>query len=87
MIYRVVIEKEGRNIPTLYWAESLEETRRLARDIACKYAADGLRIFEFGGVEVCFEQRPLGAPRKISSEPTEQQAQNTRLPPSFCALG
>jgi hypothetical protein len=60
MTYRVVIEKDGRNIQTLYWAGSLEETRWLAREIARKYAAGGLRIFEFGGAEVCFEQRPFG---------------------------
>ena len=60
MTYRVVIEKDGRNIKRLYWAGSLEETRRLARKIACKYAADGLRIFELGGAEVCFEQGPFG---------------------------
>jgi hypothetical protein len=58
--YRVAIEKDGHNIQTLYWAASLEETRRLARKIARKYAADGLRIFELGGAEVCFEQRPFG---------------------------
>jgi hypothetical protein len=57
--YRVVIEKDGQ-IQTLYWAGSLEETRRIARKIACKRAADGLRIFELGGAEVCFEERPFG---------------------------
>ena len=60
MAYRVVIEKDGRNIKRLYWAGPLEETRRLARKIACKYAADGLRIFELGGAEVCIEQGPFG---------------------------
>jgi hypothetical protein len=60
MSYRIVIEKDGQNIQTLYWGGSLAETRRIARKIACKYAADGLRIFELGGAEVCFEQRPFG---------------------------
>ena len=60
MTYRVVIEKDGRDIKRLYWAGSLEETRRLARKITRKYAADGLRIFELGGDEVCFEQSPFG---------------------------
>jgi hypothetical protein len=58
--YRVVIRKDGHNIQRLYWAGSLQETRGLARKIACKYAADDLRIFELGGDEVCFEQRPFG---------------------------
>ena len=60
MSYRVVIEKDGQNIQTLYWGGSLEETRRVARKLACKYAADGLRIFELAGAELCFEQRPFG---------------------------
>ena len=59
MRYRVVIEKNGHNIQTLYWAGALEETLGLARNIACKYEADGLRIFELGGAEVWFEQRPF----------------------------
>jgi hypothetical protein len=59
MSYRVVIQKDGHNIQTLYWAGSLEETRTLARKIASKYAADDLRIFELGGAEVCFEQHPF----------------------------
>jgi hypothetical protein len=59
MRYRVVIEKDGRNIQRLYWAGTLEETRRLARKMACKHAADSLRIFELSGAEVCFEQRPF----------------------------
>jgi hypothetical protein len=59
MRYRVVIEKDGRNIQTIYWAGPLEETQWLARKMACKYTADGLRIFELGGTEVCFEQRPF----------------------------
>jgi hypothetical protein len=58
--YRVVIEKDRQNIQTLYWGGSLEETRRIAEKIACKRAADGLRIFELGGSEVCFEEIPFG---------------------------
>lgn len=60
MSYRIVIEKDGQNIQTLYWGGSLEETRKIARKMACKSAADGLRIFEFSGAEVYFEQRPFG---------------------------
>ena len=58
--YRVVIQKGGHNIQTLYWAGSLGETRRLARKMARKNAADNLRIFELGGAEICFERRPFG---------------------------
>jgi hypothetical protein len=60
MRYEVVIKKDGHHIQRLYWAGTLEETQRLARKMACKLAADDLRIFELGGVEVCFEQRPFG---------------------------
>jgi hypothetical protein len=64
MTYRVVIEKDGRNIKSLYWAGSLDETRRLARKIACKYVADRLRIFELGEAEVCFEEGPFACALK-----------------------
>ena len=86
MTYRIVIEKDGLNIRRLYWTGSLEETRRLARKITRKYAADGLRIFELGGPEVCFEQGSLEAPRKSSSEATDNKPKIPRLPPSSCAL-
>jgi hypothetical protein len=43
----------------------------LARKIACKYAADGLRIFELGGAEVCFEQGPFEGAWEESSEATD----------------
>ena len=87
MTYRIVIEKDGRNIRRLYWAGSLEETRRLARKIACKYVADGLRIFELGGAEVCFEQGPFGCALEAhSSEATDNKPKIPRLPPSSCAL-
>ena len=67
MTYLIVIEKDGRNSPRLYLAGSLDETRRLARKIACKYVADGLRIFELGGAEVCFERAPFGCAFKAHS--------------------
>ena len=61
MSYRIVIQKDGQDIQTLYWTGSLEETRRLARKIACEYEADALRIFELkGDAEVCLEERPFG---------------------------
>jgi hypothetical protein len=31
MSYRVVFQKDGRDIETFYWSGSLEETQRLAR--------------------------------------------------------
>jgi hypothetical protein len=86
MTYRIVIEKDGLNIRRLYWAGPLQETRRLARKIAFKYAADGLRIFELGGAEVCFEQGPLEASRKSSSEATDNKPKISRLPPSSWPL-
>jgi hypothetical protein len=58
--YRVAIQKDGQDLQTLYWGGSLEETRRIARRIACMRAADCLRIFELGGAVVCFEQPPFG---------------------------
>jgi hypothetical protein len=60
MSYRVVLEKDGQIIQTLYWGASLDETRRIARKMACKYGADRVRIFELDGAEVCFEERPFG---------------------------
>lgn len=59
MSYRVVIEKDGENMQTLYWGGSLEEARGIARKLARKSAADVLRIFELGGAEICFEESPF----------------------------
>ena len=65
MNYRVVLQSNGRDIETLYWSGSLEETRVLAREIALKCGADGFRIFEFsnGNSEVCVERRPFEGAR------------------------
>ena len=59
MRYRVVIQKDGRDIGTLYWNGSLEETKRLARQIAVKREADAFRIFDSSAAEVGSEKRPF----------------------------
>ena len=59
MSYRVVVQKDGRDIGTLYWNGSLEETQRLARQIAIKYDADAFRIFDSSDAEVGSEKRPF----------------------------
>jgi hypothetical protein len=56
---RIVIQKDGRDTGTLYWNGSLEETQRLARQIAINCEADAFRIFDFSGVEVGSERRPF----------------------------
>jgi hypothetical protein len=64
MTYQVVFESSGRDIETVYWTGSLEETRRLARQIARKGQADAFRILDFtnGVAEVCLEQSPFECP-------------------------
>jgi hypothetical protein len=64
MTYRVVFESSGRDIETVYWTGSLDETRRLARQIARKRRADAFRILDFtnGVAEICLEQSPFGRP-------------------------
>ena len=59
MTYRVVFQKDGRDIGTLYWNGALEETQRLARQIATKGDADAFRVSDFTDVEVCSEKRPF----------------------------
>jgi hypothetical protein len=57
--YRVVFQKDGRDIGTLYWNGLLAETQRLARRVAIKGDADAFRISDFTGAEVSSEQRPF----------------------------
>ena len=45
--YQVVFQREGHPIETIYWTGSLEETRGLAKRIACRLAADGFQFIEF----------------------------------------
>ena len=59
MSYRVIIEKDGRDIGTLCWNGSLDETHRLARQIAIKTNADGFRISDFTDAEVESEKQPF----------------------------
>ena len=44
-VYQVVFYRNGLDIETLYWVGSFEETRALARKIACKGGAE-FRIFK-----------------------------------------
>jgi hypothetical protein len=57
MSYWVAFQKDGRDIGTLCWNGSLEETQRLARQIAIKTDADGFRISDL--TEVGSEKRPF----------------------------
>ena len=41
--------------------------------MACKLAADGLRIFELGGLRYASNSALLGAPRKTTSEATDNR--------------
>jgi hypothetical protein len=45
--YQIVFQREGHRIETIYWTGSLEETRELAKRIACRLAADDMQIIEF----------------------------------------
>ena len=69
MGYQVVFN--DRDIETLYWTGSLDETLRLARNIAVECAADAFRIIEFpdSGAEVYSEEGPFGriTARRISA--------------------
>jgi len=59
MSYRVVIQKDGRDIGTLYWNGSCEETQRLATQIAINCEADAFRIFDSTAAEVDSAKRPF----------------------------
>jgi hypothetical protein len=59
MSYQVAFQKDERDIGTLYWNGSLEETQRLGRQIAIKCEADAIRIFDFSDAEVGSEKRPF----------------------------
>jgi len=66
MSYRVDFQKDGRDIGTLYWKGSLEETRRLATHVATKVDADAFRISDFTDAEVGSEKRPFQDQRSDS---------------------
>ena len=61
--YQVVLQRGSRDIETLYWSGSLEETTRLARLVALQWNAEKLLIFKLDGSGaglICGEQRPFG---------------------------
>ena len=57
--YRIVFQRAGRAVQTLYWNDSFEETRRLAIYIAVKSEADAFQIFDFTGAEIASEKHPF----------------------------
>ena len=47
MSYKLVFQRENRDVKVIYWSASLEETQELARRIAVKWGADDFRIVGF----------------------------------------
>ena len=62
MVYRVVFHRDGREVGTLYWSGSLEETKRLARRIASERDADRFEVSVLAdkAAETYIERRPFG---------------------------
>ena len=58
MSYKVSFQKNGREIETLYWNGSLEETRRLATQVAIECKADAFQIFDSTDTETPLETHP-----------------------------
>jgi hypothetical protein len=60
MVYKVTFRRADREIETLYWEGSLEETISLARSVASECGFEQLRIIESGGsdAEVFSERLP-----------------------------
>ena len=60
MLYKVAFQRADREIETLYWDGSLEETISLARSVAFGGGFKEFRIIESGGsgAEVFSEQLP-----------------------------
>jgi hypothetical protein len=58
MAYRVVFRRHGRDIETLYWNGSLDETRDLARRISSQCEAEEFRRIDFTdtGAEIWSEE-------------------------------
>ena len=63
MLYKVVFQRADREIETLYWNGSLEETISLARSAAFECEFEEFRIIEFAGsgAEVFSEKLPCEA--------------------------
>ena len=61
MGYKIVVQRNDREIDTFYWDGSLEETINLAREIGIKREADRFRVIELAGccAEVCSEEAPF----------------------------
>jgi hypothetical protein len=47
MSYQISFHRQGRDLDTIYWAGSVDETRELAKQIASRCGADVFRIVEF----------------------------------------
>jgi hypothetical protein len=62
-LYRVVFHWAGRDVQTLYWNDSFEETRSLAIYIAVKSEVDAFQIFDFTGTEIASEKHPFQVPK------------------------
>jgi hypothetical protein len=60
MVYKVTFQRADREIETLYWEGSLEETTSLARSVASECGFEEFRIIESGGsgAEVFSERLP-----------------------------
>ena len=58
MSYMVSFQKNGHEIETLYWNGSLEETRRLATQVAIECKADAFQIFDSTDAETPLETHP-----------------------------
>ena len=60
MVYKIVVLRDDREIDTLYWNGSLEETINLAREIGVKCEADRFRVIELAcGAEAHSEEAPF----------------------------
>jgi hypothetical protein len=61
MVYKIVVQRNDREIDTLYWNGSLEETINLAREIGIKCEADRFQVLEVAGcgAEAHSEEAPF----------------------------
>ena len=61
MNYRVVLQRGGRDVETLYWNGAMCETKELARVVALAWDADVFLVMEVDGrgAVICLEQRPF----------------------------
>jgi hypothetical protein len=65
MVYTVAFQRTDREVETLYWEGSLEETIGLARSVALECGFEEFRIIEWGGsgAKVFSEQLPAAKHR------------------------